>query len=30
MPYHNLEKHPNIFTEYEVMVFQSQIQPESR
>lgn len=30
MPYHNLEKLPNIFTAYEVMVFRSQIQPESR
>ena len=30
MPDHNLEPHPNIFTEYEVMAFQCQIQPESR
>lgn len=30
MPGHNLEPYPNVVTEYEVIVFQSQIQPASR
>lgn len=28
MPGYNLEPDPNVVTEYEVIVFQSQIQPE--
>lgn len=30
MPGDNLEPDPNVVTEYEVIVFQSQIQPDSR
>lgn len=30
MPGYNLEPYPNVVTEYEVIVFWSQIQPESR
>lgn len=30
MPGHNLEPYPNVVTEYEVIVFQSQIQLEGR
>lgn len=30
MPDHNLEPDPNVVTEYEVIIFQTQIQRESR
>lgn len=30
MPSHNLEPYPNVVTKYEVIVFQSQIQQQSR